>query len=222
MLLSVMSDTWRQAVVVYAGRIDDEINVSGHRIGTAEVEAALARNAQCAEAAVVGAPHRIKGQSIYAFVVVHSSVKQSDALRMQLIECDQASSWQSRTADNAGIIPHTWHYTTQCTICNLLALCAPVRAAVVLCARRADSLFCTHKHGHMCRDVRKSIGAFAAPDAIHWAPGLPKTRSGKVMRRILRKIASGELVQLGDTSTLADPSVVEALCTSMPGRGKLE
>ncbi|THU50121.1 hypothetical protein C4D60_Mb06t16740 [Musa balbisiana] len=119
---------------------------SGHRIGTAEVESALVSHPHCAEAAVVGVEHEIKGQSIYAFVSLVEGVSYSEGIRKSLI----------------------------------LA-------------------------------VRNQIGAFAAPDKIHWAPGLPKTRSGKIMRRILRKIASGQLDELGDTSTLADPSVVDQL-----------
>ncbi|KAK7396023.1 hypothetical protein VNO78_16712 [Psophocarpus tetragonolobus] len=128
------------------GRVDDVINVSGHRIGTAEVESALVSHPQCAEAAVVGVEHEVKGQGIYAFVTVVDGVPYSEQLRKDLI-----------------------------------------------------------------LTVRKLIGAFAAPDKIHWAPGLPKTRSGKIMRRILRKIASRQLDELGDTSTLADPSVVNQL-----------
>ncbi|XP_068665385.1 acetyl-coenzyme A synthetase, chloroplastic/glyoxysomal-like [Aristolochia californica] len=128
------------------GRVDDVINVSGHRIGTAEVESALVSHPQCAEAAVVGFEHEVKGQGIYAFVTLVEGVPYSEELRKSLI-----------------------------------------------------------------LTVRKQIGAFAAPDRIHWAPGLPKTRSGKIMRRILRKIASRELDQLGDTSTLADPGVVDQL-----------
>ncbi|MED6139616.1 Acetyl-coenzyme A synthetase, cytoplasmic [Stylosanthes scabra] len=128
------------------GRVDDVINVSGHRIGTAEVESALVSHPKCAEAAVVGVEHEVKGQGIYAFVTLIDGVPYSEELRKDLI----------------------------------LA-------------------------------VRKQIGAFAAPDKIHWAPGLPKTRSGKIMRRILRKIASRQLDELGDTSTLADPNVVNQL-----------
>ncbi|RYR54099.1 hypothetical protein Ahy_A06g029363 isoform G [Arachis hypogaea] len=128
------------------GRVDDVINVSGHRIGTAEVESALVSHPQCAEAAVVGVEHEVKGQGIYAFVTLVDSVPYSEDLRKDLI-----------------------------------------------------------------LTVRKQIGAFAAPDKIHWAPGLPKTRSGKIMRRILRKIASRQLDELGDTSTLADPNVVKQL-----------
>ncbi|KAK2665939.1 hypothetical protein Ddye_004513 [Dipteronia dyeriana] len=128
------------------GRVDDVINVSGHRIGTAEVESALVSHPQCAEAAVVGVEHEVKGQGIYAFVTLVEGVEYSEELRKSLI----------------------------------LA-------------------------------VRKQIGAFAAPDRIHWAPGLPKTRSGKIMRRILRKIASRQLDELGDISTLAEPGVVDQL-----------
>ncbi|CAN1244032.1 Acetyl-coenzyme A synthetase, chloroplastic/glyoxysomal, partial [Linum perenne] len=128
------------------GRVDDVINVSGHRIGTAEVESALVSHPQCAEAAVVGIEHEVKGQGIYAFVTLVDGVPYSEALRKDLISA-----------------------------------------------------------------VRKQIGPFAAPDRIHWAPGLPKTRSGKIMRRVLRKIASRQLDELGDTSTLADPGVVDQL-----------
>ncbi|KAK4392815.1 Acetyl-coenzyme A synthetase, chloroplastic/glyoxysomal [Sesamum angolense] len=128
------------------GRVDDVINVSGHRIGTAEVESALVSHPQCAEAAVVGVEHEVKGQGIYAFVTLVEGVPYSDDLRKSLI-----------------------------------------------------------------MTVRKQIGAFAAPDKIHWAPSLPKTRSGKIMRRILRKIASRQLDELGDISTLADPGVVDQL-----------
>ncbi len=128
------------------GRVDDVINVSGHRIGTAEVESALVLDENVAEAAVVGFPHDIKGQGIYAYVTLMAGVEYSDGLKKDLIA-----------------------------------------------------------------HVRKEIGPIAAPDVIHWAPGLPKTRSGKIMRRILRKIAANEADQLGDTSTLADPSVVDDL-----------
>jgi acetyl-CoA synthetase len=128
------------------GRVDDVINVSGHRLGTAEVESALVAHAKVAEAAVVGAPHDIKGQGIYAYVTLKSGEQPSDALRKELI------GW-----------------------------------------------------------VRKEIGAIATPDWLQWAPGLPKTRSGKIMRRILRKIAENQPEQLGDISTLADPSVVKNL-----------
>ena len=128
------------------GRVDDVINVSGHRIGTAEVESALVLHNKVAEAAVVGFPHKIKGQGIYAYVTLMEGVESNENLRKELV------------------------------------------------------LF-----------VRNEIGPIAAPDTIHWAPGLPKTRSGKIMRRILRKIAADESDQLGDISTLADPSVVESL-----------
>ncbi len=128
------------------GRVDDVINVSGHRIGTAEVESALVGNAAVAEAAVVGFPHEIKGQGLYAYVTLKHGREPSDALKAEL----------------------------------------------------ADG-------------VRRDIGRFAAPDVIQWAPGLPKTRSGKIMRRILRKIAEGATEDLGDTSTLADPAVVDDL-----------
>ena len=128
------------------GRVDDVLNVSGHRMGTAEVESALVSHPAVAEAAVVGFPHDIKGQGIYAYVTLQADAESSDALRKDLI-----------------------------------------------------------------RHVRQEIGPIAAPDVIQWAPGLPKTRSGKIMRRILRKIAANEIDGLGDTSTLADPSVVDNL-----------
>jgi len=128
------------------GRVDDVINVSGHRIGTAEVESALVGNLKVAEAAVVGYPHDIKGQGIYAYVTLKAGQQSSDALRKELV------AW-----------------------------------------------------------VRKEIGPIATPDVIQWAPGLPKTRSGKIMRRILRKIAENDFGNLGDTSTLADPAVVDDL-----------
>ncbi|NWD23160.1 acetate--CoA ligase [Pseudomonas yamanorum] len=128
------------------GRIDDVINVSGHRIGTAEVESALVLHDQVAEAAVVGYPHDLKGQGIYAFVTPMNGVEPDDALKKHLLDL-----------------------------------------------------------------VSKEIGSFAKPELIQWAPALPKTRSGKIMRRILRKIACNELDSLGDTSTLADPSVVDGL-----------
>ncbi len=128
------------------GRVDDVINVSGHRIGTAEVESALVSHPKVAEAAVVGAPHDIKGQGIYAFVTLIAGEQGSDELRKELI------AW-----------------------------------------------------------VRKEIGPIATPDFLQWAPGLPKTRSGKIMRRILRKIGENQPDQLGDISTLADPSVVKNL-----------
>ncbi|HDO34466.1 MAG TPA: acetate--CoA ligase, partial [Chromatiales bacterium] len=128
------------------GRVDDVINVSGHRLGTAEVESALVLHEQVAEAAVVGFPHEIKGQGIYAYVTLIKGAEPGEALRRELIEL-----------------------------------------------------------------VRKEIGPIATPDVIQWAPGLPKTRSGKIMRRILRKIAAGEVEDLGDISTLADPAVVDEL-----------
>jgi acetyl-CoA synthetase len=128
------------------GRVDDVINVSGHRMGTAEVESALVSHPAVTEAAVVGFPHEIKGQGIYAYVTLKTGFEYTDELKKELV-----------------------------------------------------------KH------VRKEIGPIAAPDVIHWAPGLPKTRSGKIMRRILRKIAEGEPDKVGDTSTLADPSVVTHL-----------
>ncbi len=128
------------------GRVDDVLNVSGHRLGTAEIESALVAHPAVAEAAVVGFPHEIKGQGIYCYVTLKADIEPSDALRKDLI------AW-----------------------------------------------------------VRKEIGPIATPDVIQWAPGLPKTRSGKIMRRILRKIAEGEFQQLGDTTTLADPSVVDDL-----------
>ena len=131
------------------GRVDDVINVSGHRMGTAEVESALVLHKAVAESAVVGFPHDIKGQGIYAYVTLMAGEEYTQDLKAELI-----------------------------------------------------------KH------VRKEIGPVATPDVIHWAPGLPKTRSGKIMRRILRKIAENDYSNLGDTSTLADPSVVEALTAS--------
>ena len=128
------------------GRVDDVLNVSGHRLGTAEVESALVLHPAVAEAAVVGFPHDIKGQGIYAYVTLMSGILPSEELRKELVN-----------------------------------------------------------------QVRKEIGPIASPDAIQWAPSLPKTRSGKIMRRILRKIAANETDALGDTSTLADPSVVQDL-----------
>jgi acetyl-CoA synthetase len=135
------------------GRVDDVINVSGHRLGTAEVESALVSHPDVSEAAVVGCPHDIKGQGIHAFVTLKLGVEPTDDLRVILI-----------------------------------------------------------KH------VRGEIGPIATPDVLQWAPGLPKTRSGKIMRRILRKIAENELDKVGDTSTLADPSVVQDLIESRPGK----
>ena len=131
------------------GRVDDVINVSGHRMGTAEVESALDSHQHVAESAVVGYPHDVKGQGIYAYVTLKRGVDPTDALLKEL------AGW-----------------------------------------------------------VRKEIGPIAVPDVIQWAPGLPKTRSGKIMRRILRKIAANEVDSLGDTSTLADPSVVDDLVTN--------
>ena len=134
------------------GRVDDVINVSGHRMGTAEVESALVLHPKVAEAAVVGMPHDIKGQGIYAYVTLNANCAADDALRAELIK---------------------W--------------------------------------------VRTEIGPIAAPDALQFAPGLPKTRSGKIKRRILRKIAEGDVSSLGDTSTLADPSVVDDLVRNRVG-----
>ena len=128
------------------GRVDDVINVSGHRMGTAEVESALVLHQHVAEAAVVGFPHDIKGQGIYAYVTLNIGVDTTDALKQELIQL-----------------------------------------------------------------VRQEIGAIASPDVIQWAVGLPKTRSGKIMRRILRKVAANEIDNLGDISTLAEPAVVEAI-----------
>jgi acetyl-CoA synthetase len=135
------------------GRVDDVINVAGHRLGTAEVESALVANAKVAEAAVVGYPHDIKGQGIYAYVTLKLGIEPSEELRKELTQ---------------------W--------------------------------------------VRKQIGPIATPDLIQWAPSLPKTRSGKIMRRILRKIAADEHQQLGDTSTLADPGVVNDLVDNRMNR----
>lgn len=133
------------------GRVDDVINVSGHRMGTAEVESALVAHPNVAEAAVVGYPHDIKGQGIYCYVTLNADVDPSEQLRKELV------AW-----------------------------------------------------------VRKEIGPIASPDIVQWAPGLPKTRSGKIMRRILRKIAANETDSLGDTSTLADPGVVDDLVSNRP------
>ncbi|MBL8673625.1 MAG: acetate--CoA ligase [Rhodospirillales bacterium] len=135
------------------GRVDDVINVSGHRMGTAEVESALVAHLKVAEAAVVGYPHDIKGQGIYAYVTLKLGVEPTEALRKELVA-----------------------------------------------------------------HVRKEIGPIASPDLIQWAPGLPKTRSGKIMRRILRKIAEDEFGSLGDTSTLADPAVVDDLINNRMNR----
>jgi acetyl-CoA synthetase len=134
------------------GRVDDVINVSGHRMGTAEIESALVSHDAVTEAAVVGFPHDIKGQGIYAYVTLKAGETPTEELRSALV-----------------------------------------------------------KH------VRAEIGPFAAPDAIQWAPGLPKTRSGKIMRRILRKVAENDMGNLGDTSTLADPSVVDDLVRNRVG-----
>jgi len=134
------------------GRVDDVINVSGHRLGTAEVESALVAHHDVAEAAVVGRPHDVKGQGIYAYVTLNADTAPTEELRKALV---------------------LW--------------------------------------------VRKEIGPFAAPDAIQWAPGLPKTRSGKIMRRILRKVAEGDVSNLGDTTTLADPAVVDDLVKNRIG-----
>jgi acetyl-CoA synthetase len=136
------------------GRVDDVLNVSGHRMGTAEVESALVAHKDVAEAAVVGYPHAIKGQGIYAYVTLMEGVEDSDALKAEL------KQW-----------------------------------------------------------VRKEIGPIATPDILQWAPGLPKTRSGKIMRRILRKVAADDFAELGDTSTLADPTVVEELIENRQNRG---
>ena len=135
------------------GRVDDVINVSGHRMGTAEVESALVAHQKVSEAAVVGFPHDIKGQGIYAYVTLMTHAEPSGELRKELV------AW-----------------------------------------------------------VRKEIGPIAAPDVIQFAPGLPKTRSGKIMRRILRKIAEDEVGALGDTSTLADPAVVDDLIKNRRSR----
>jgi acetyl-CoA synthetase len=136
------------------GRVDDVLNVSGHRLGTAEVESALVAHETVAEAAVVGYPHDIKGQGIYAYVTLMKGLEPSEDLRKTLVK---------------------W--------------------------------------------VRTEIGPIATPDLIQWAPGLPKTRSGKIMRRILRKIAENDFGALGDTSTLADPSVVDDLIANRMNKG---
>ncbi len=135
------------------GRVDDVINVAGHRLGTAEVESALVAHPAVSEAAVVGYPHDLKGQGIYCYVTLKTGIEPSEGLRKELVQ-----------------------------------------------------------------QVRKEIGATATPDLIQWAPGLPKTRSGKIMRRILRKIAANEYDQLGDTSTLAEPAVVEDLVANRVNR----
>ena len=133
------------------GRVDDVLNVSGHRMGTAELESAVVLHEKVAEAAIVGFPHEIKGQGIYAYVTLNSGIEPTDDLKKELVQL-----------------------------------------------------------------VRKEIGPIATFDVIQWAPGLPKTRSGKIMRRILRKIAENEIDSIGDTSTLADPSVVEDLIANSP------
>ncbi|MES1152183.1 MAG: acetyl-coenzyme A synthetase, partial [Dongia sp.] len=135
-------------------RVDDVINVSGHRLGTAEVESALVAHPKVAEAAVVGYPRDIKGQGIYAYVTLKAGETPTEGLRKELVQ---------------------W--------------------------------------------VRKEIGPIAQPDVLQWAPGLPKTRSGKIMRRILRKIAENEFGNLGDISTLADPNVVKDLIDNRVNRG---
>ena len=135
------------------GRVDDVINVSGHRLGTAEIESALVLHPEVAEAAVVGYPHDIKGQGIYAYVTLMQGVEPSEAVRKALLAF-----------------------------------------------------------------VAEEIGAFARPEIIQFAPGLPKTRSGKILRRILRKIAANELENLGDTSTLADPAVVDQIIENRVNR----
>ena len=137
------------------GRVDDVINVSGHRLGTAEIESALVSHSAVAEAAVVGYPHDIKGQGIYAYVTLTFDHPPTEELRRELV-----------------------------------------------------------------LHVRREIGPFAAPDVIQWAPGLPKTRSGKIMRRILRKVAEGDITNLGDTTTLADPAVVSDLVANRAGAPK--
>ncbi|MCG6535583.1 MAG: AMP-binding protein, partial [Syntrophales bacterium LBB04] len=131
------------------GRIDDVINVSGHRMGTAEIESALVAHPSVAEAAVVGYPHELKGQSIYAFVTLNAGISKTEALKKELVA-----------------------------------------------------------------HVRTMIGPIATPEKIQWADALPKTRSGKIMRRILKKVAANALDELGDTSTLADPSVVEDIVSN--------
>jgi acetyl-CoA synthetase len=134
------------------GRVDDVLNVSGHRLGTAEIESALVAHPKVSEAAVVGFPHDIKGQGIYCYVTLMAGEASSPELR------DEMKAW-----------------------------------------------------------VRKQIGPIATPDRIQFAPGLPKTRSGKIMRRILRKVAENDISTLGDTSTLADPSVVDDLIANRQG-----
>ena len=133
--------------------MDDVLNVSGHRLGTAEIESAMVSHEAVAEAAVVGFPHKIKGEGIYVYVTLQESIKPTDELRLELFN-----------------------------------------------------------------QIRAEIGPFASPDFIQWAPGLPKTRSGKIMRRILRKIATNDFASLGDISTLADPSVVDELLDNRMNR----
>lgn len=133
-------------VILVTGRVDDAINVSGHLLGTAEIESALIMHPDVAEAAVVGCPHKLKGQGVYAYVTLLNGITGTDQLKAELNKI-----------------------------------------------------------------VRKQIGPIASLDAVQWAPGLPKTRSGKIMRRILRKIANNEIDNFGDISTLADPEVVENL-----------
>jgi acetyl-CoA synthetase len=128
------------------GRIDDVINVSGHRLGTAEIESALVAHRDVAEAAVVGFPHQVKGQGIYAFVTLNTGVEKTDEIKKELVKM-----------------------------------------------------------------VRAEIGPVATPDVIQWADALPKTRSGKILRRMLQKIAAGNVEEMGDTTTIADPSVLEQL-----------
>jgi acetyl-CoA synthetase len=135
------------------GRVDDVLNVSGHRLGSAEVESALVSHKDVAEAAVVGYPHPIKGQGIYAYITLMDGIAPSDGLQKEL---------------------RNW--------------------------------------------VRKEIGPIATPDLIQWAPGLPKTRSGKIMRRVLRKVAENDYSNLGDTSTLADPGIVRSLIENRMNR----
>jgi acetyl-CoA synthetase len=135
------------------GRVDDVLNVSGHRLGTAEIESALVLHDKVAEAAVVGYPHELTGQGIYAYVTLMAGEEGSDELKDELVKL-----------------------------------------------------------------VRSEIGPIAKVNIIQWAPGLPKTRSGKIMRRILRKVAANELDNLGDTSTLADPSVVDHLIENRENR----
>jgi len=136
------------------GRVDDVLNVSGHRLGTAEIESAMVAHPKVAEAAVVGVPHAVKGQAIYVFVTLLAGVEPSEALRDEL-----------------------------------------------------------------CHWVRQEIGPIAMPDVIQWAPGLPKTRSGKIMRRILRKIATDDYEALGDISTLSEPGVVQQLIADRKAMG---